>query len=107
MCLAFPGRITEINGDVAKIDFGGGTTRDKINISYVDVKEGDYVLIHAGYAIQSLDMEEATNMIKYWQDNNSWKCNRCDISDECSNASLIKQINSKSKVVDVTYGDRT
>lgn len=97
MCLAFPGRVAEVRGDFAKIDFGGGTTKDQINISHVEAKDGDYVLIHAGYAIQVLDLEEAENMLKYWQNNVSWKCERCDIVDECSMGEIVKDVNFKTK----------
>ncbi|MEM2272919.1 MAG: HypC/HybG/HupF family hydrogenase formation chaperone, partial [Candidatus Bathyarchaeia archaeon] len=58
MCLAVPARIIEINGDLAKVDFGGGVIREA-NVSLVDAKVGDYVLVHAGYAIQVLEKEEA------------------------------------------------
>jgi hydrogenase expression/formation protein HypC len=92
MCLAFPGKITEIVGDFAKIDFGGGTMRNNINISYVDGQVGDYVLIHAGYAIQVLDLDEAENILKYWVDNTSWKCNQCEIINECSTGNLVKEV---------------
>jgi hydrogenase assembly chaperone HypC/HupF len=57
MCLAIPAKVTEVNGDLAKVDFGGGVVRE-VNISLVDVNVGDYVLVHAGYAIQVIDKEE-------------------------------------------------
>ncbi|MEM2760204.1 MAG: HypC/HybG/HupF family hydrogenase formation chaperone [Nitrososphaerales archaeon] len=97
MCLAFPGKVVEVKGDIAKIDFGGATTRSDIDISHVQAQEGDYVLVHAGYAIQILDLEEALNMLRYWQENVTWKCERCDIVDECSMGTIVKKINSKSK----------
>jgi hydrogenase expression/formation protein HypC len=43
MCVAYPGKVIEINGDFAKVDFGAGTVRDNILISLVDAKVGDYV----------------------------------------------------------------
>ncbi len=92
MCLAFPGKIVEINDNFAKIDFGGGTTRDNINISYIDGKIDDYVLIHAGYAIQILDILEAENILKYWVENTTWKCNQCEIVDECSTGNLVSEL---------------
>jgi len=46
MCLAVPAKILEINGDLAKVDFGGVTR--EINVTLVNVKIGDYVLVHAG-----------------------------------------------------------
>ena len=60
MCLAIPGRIVEIKEDKnhAIIDYGQGTRR-KANISLVDAKKGEYVIVHAGFAIQKIDKNEA------------------------------------------------
>ena len=56
MCLAIPGKIVEIdkNEEHGIVDYGDGTKR-KVNISLVEVKVGDYVLVHAGFAIEVLD----------------------------------------------------
>jgi len=67
MCLAVPARVLEINGDLAKVDFGGGITRD-VNIMLVDVNVGEYVLVHAGYAIQVLDEKEAEETLALWRE---------------------------------------
>jgi hydrogenase expression/formation protein HypC len=60
MCLAIPGKIVEIekNKEHALIDYGEGTKR-RANISLVDVKKGDYVLVHAGFAIEVLNEKDA------------------------------------------------
>lgn len=60
MCLAIPGKIIEINREKnqAVIDYGNGTRR-KANISFLDVSVNDYVLVHAGFAIQKVDPKEA------------------------------------------------
>jgi hydrogenase expression/formation protein HypC len=60
MCLAVPGKIIEINSEKnqAVIDYGNGTRR-KANISFLDVSVNDYVLVHAGFAIQKVDPKEA------------------------------------------------
>jgi len=68
MCLGYPGKVLEINGDFAKVDFGGGVIRDNIIISLVDAKVGDYVIVHAGYAIQVLDEKEAIETIRLWSE---------------------------------------
>lgn len=47
MCLGIPGKIISINGDHAQIDYGG--TIREANISLVDAKIGDYVMVHAGF----------------------------------------------------------
>lgn len=68
MCLGYPGKVLEINGDYAKIDFGGGVIKDNIIISLVDAKVGDYVIVHAGYAIQVLNEKEAKETIELWEE---------------------------------------
>lgn len=66
MCLAVPGRILEIDGDEAKIDFGG--VRREANVSLVDADIGDYVIVHAGYAIERLEEEEAKKSLDAWDE---------------------------------------
>jgi len=57
MCLAVPGRIIETDGQHAKVDFGG-VTRD-VNVTMVEAEPGEYVIVHAGFAIQKLHKTEA------------------------------------------------
>jgi hydrogenase expression/formation protein HypC len=98
MCLAFPGKIIEVKGDFAKIDFGASTIKNDINISHINGKNGDYVLVHAGYAIEVLDLNEAENMVNYWKNNTMWKCKRCEIAEECPTGNIVKEINSKKNL---------
>jgi len=67
MCLAIPAEVKEINGDTARVDFGGGVLRD-VNISLVDVQVGEYVLIHVGYAIQVIDRKAAQENLQLWRE---------------------------------------
>lgn len=69
MCLAIPGKIIEIdkNKQSATVDYGSGTKR-KANISLVDVTIGDYVLVHAGFAIQVLDEKEAQETLSLFKE---------------------------------------
>ncbi len=67
MCLAVPGNVLEIDGTVAKVDFGHGTVRE-VDISLVDVAVGQYILVHTGYAIQVMDEEEAKASLDLWRD---------------------------------------
>ena len=69
MCLAIPGKITDIDKkkEYATIDYGDGTKR-KANISLVDVKIGDYVLVHAGFAIEKLDEKEAQDTLNLFRE---------------------------------------
>lgn len=66
MCLAIPAKILEINSHIAKVDFGQEVARE-VNIMLVDAKVGDYVLVHAGYAIEKLDQKEAEENLKTWR----------------------------------------
>lgn len=66
MCLAVPGRVVEVDGDQASVDFGG--VRRRVNISLVDVRPGDWVVVHAGFAIQTMDEEEAQETLKLWEE---------------------------------------
>ena len=66
MCLAIPGKVIKIEGEHAIIDYGGN--RRKANISLVDVKVGDYVIVHAGFAIQKLNEKEAVETLKMWEE---------------------------------------
>ncbi len=66
MCLAVPGLIKNIEGDKAEIDFGGVTRT--ANISLVDVEVNDYVIVHAGYAIEKLEEEEAKKSLEAWDE---------------------------------------
>jgi len=61
MCVAIPGKIIEIHGDTAKADIMGNVF--EANISLVDAKLGDYILIHAGFAIEVVQTEAAQEMI--------------------------------------------
>ena len=67
MCLAIPAKVLEKNGDLAKVDFGDGTIREA-NISLVDVDIGEYVIVHAGFAIQTLAKEDALETLRLWDE---------------------------------------
>lgn len=67
MCLAIPARIMSIEGGKANVDFGQDVLRD-VNISLVEAKVGDYVLVHAGYAIQVVEEKEALETLRLWND---------------------------------------
>ena len=69
MCLAIPGKIIEIdaNKQHAMVDYGDGTKR-QVNINLVDVKIGDYVLVHAGFAIEVLEEEEAKKTLDLFRE---------------------------------------
>jgi hydrogenase expression/formation protein HypC len=65
MCLAIPGKVVNVEKDKAKVDFGEGVLRE-VNVTLVNAKVGEYVLVHAGYAIQVLDEKEALETLSLW-----------------------------------------
>jgi len=68
MCIAIPARVLEVSGSKAKVDFGGGVTRE-VNVSLLEkVEVGNYVIVHAGFAIQILDREEAEKTLELWNE---------------------------------------
>ena len=66
MCLAMPGKIVGINGDTAEVDFGG--VIKQTNVAMVEATVGQWVVIHAGYAIDVMDEEDAQKTIALWND---------------------------------------
>ena len=63
VCLGIPARILSIEGDLADVEIGGAVR--KANIQLVpDAKIGEYVLLHAGFAIQKLDEADALETLK-------------------------------------------
>ena len=69
MCLAVPGKILSIEGDdpllrAGKVDFAGVVKR--VNLAYVpEAAVGDYVLVHVGFAISTVDEAEAKQVFEY------------------------------------------
>lgn len=62
MCLAFPGKILSIQGDQAVCDFDG--IEKTVNISLVkEAKKSEYVIVHAGFAIQKMGSEDALEVL--------------------------------------------
>ncbi len=64
--MAVPARVLQIDGDVAEVDFGGVVRQ--ANVSLVDADIGDYVIVHAGYAIQILDKKDAEETLEMFQE---------------------------------------
>ena len=61
MCLAVPGKVIEIDGITAKVDFSGNILN--VELALVTAEIGDYVLVHAGVAIAVLAEDEALETI--------------------------------------------
>ena len=62
MCVAMPGKILEINDHKAKVSFNG--MEMNADVRMVDAKVGDYVLVHAGCAIEVLSQSRAEEMLE-------------------------------------------
>ncbi|NSW93849.1 MAG: HypC/HybG/HupF family hydrogenase formation chaperone [Bacteroidales bacterium] len=63
MCLSMPARIVSIDGDIAQVSIGGAIFSAGLQM-VENAKPGDYVLLHAGFAIQILSEEEADETLK-------------------------------------------
>ena len=66
MCIAIPGRVTEVSGDTASVDFNGNLVN--VNIGLVDARPGQYVLVHAGCAIEVMEKDKAQEIIDLFAD---------------------------------------
>jgi hydrogenase expression/formation protein HypC len=63
MCLAIPARIKSIRDQMATIDMEG-TQRDVSLLLLEDAKIGDFVIVHAGFAIHRIDEHDAMESLK-------------------------------------------
>jgi hydrogenase expression/formation protein HypC len=69
MCLAIPGKVESITGDdplsrMGRVNFGG--IFKEASLAYVpEVKEGDYVIVHVGFALSKVDEDEAQKVFEY------------------------------------------
>ncbi|MBU7014010.1 MAG: HypC/HybG/HupF family hydrogenase formation chaperone [Theionarchaea archaeon] len=67
MCLAIPGKVVEISGSEGTVDFGG--VKQKVRIDLIlDLKPGDYVIVHTGFAIEKLDEKDALETLELWKE---------------------------------------
>ena len=67
MCLAVPMRVVEIKGSQASADLGG--VKRWVNLALLEnVKIDDYIVVHAGFAIQKLDQKEAEETLAVLQE---------------------------------------
>ena len=67
MCLGVPMKILEIEGDYALCEFSGSKRHVSLML-LPDVKPGDYVIVHAGFAIQKLDEMDALETLRMLQE---------------------------------------
>lgn len=67
MCLAIPMEITAIEGNVAQVEVGGVKNQVRLDIIDEDPQVGDFVIIHAGFALRRLDREEGLETLKLFE----------------------------------------
>lgn len=70
MCVALPGKIIELQGKDALVDFHGN--RVKARAGLVDVSVGDYVLVHAGCILQKVAPKEAEDLTALMDEVDAW-----------------------------------
>ena len=69
MCLAIPGQLETITGDdpitrLGRVNFGG--VLKEVSLAYLpDVHVGEYVIVHAGFALSAVDKDEAEKVFEY------------------------------------------
>ena len=63
MCLSIPAKIISIDGKKARVSLGGAEYNAALNL-VENVKIGDYVLLHSGFAIQVIDEKEAMEIMR-------------------------------------------
>ncbi len=66
MCVAVPAEVIEIrDGNIGLVDFG--ELQQEVRLDLVDVKVGEYVLVHVGFAIQRLSREEGLETLEIFK----------------------------------------
>ncbi|MEN8224233.1 MAG: HypC/HybG/HupF family hydrogenase formation chaperone [Bacteroidota bacterium] len=69
MCLSIPAKIDSIDGEMAMVSVGNVTYKASLQL-LEDVKVGDYILLHTGFAIQKISPEEAAETLKVFEEFN-------------------------------------
>jgi len=66
MCVAIPGKVIGITGMMGEVDFQGNVV--KVNLGIVDAQVGDYVLVHAGCAIEVMQKDAAEELLDLFKE---------------------------------------
>jgi hydrogenase expression/formation protein HypC len=67
MCLAVPALVQSIDGDYAQVDFGDVSRKVCVTL-LPDLKVGEYVIVHTGYAIEKMKPEEAKKTLALFEE---------------------------------------
>jgi hydrogenase expression/formation protein HypC len=68
MCLAAPARVLSISGQVAVVDYDGVRANARLETLGEPLSPGDYVLVHAGFAIQRLSREDGEETLRLFDE---------------------------------------
>ncbi|MFP5258604.1 MAG: HypC/HybG/HupF family hydrogenase formation chaperone [Acidobacteriota bacterium] len=68
MCLAVPMEVTAINDMIADVEIGGVTRQVRLDLIDTAPALGDFVIVHAGFAIRRMDRDDAMETIKLFQE---------------------------------------
>ena len=68
MCLGVPGKVIEVDGLVARVDFWGVERRVQLQLCDAPVAPGDYVLNHVGFAIRRIPPEEIEETLRLYEE---------------------------------------
>ncbi len=66
MCVAMPGKVLTIQGNIATVDFSGNMVEAQADV--VTVEPGDYVLVHAGFILHKLSQEEGDSLTELFRE---------------------------------------
>lgn len=67
MCLGVPGRVMEVRGQVAVVDFWGVKRETRLDVVDEPVEVGDWILNHVGYAIRKIPAEEVAETLSLYE----------------------------------------
>jgi len=67
MCLGVPGKVIEIDGSVAVVDFAGVLRNVALDVVDEPVSVGDHVLVHVGFAIRRIAPEDLADTLAFFE----------------------------------------
>jgi len=68
MCLAVPMEVKKITDNWAVVEYEGNRQEVRLDVIDYPPEVGDYVIIHAGFALHRIDEEEAKESLRYWKE---------------------------------------
>ena len=68
MCLAVPTKVVSLDGNLATVDVQGVRARVRLDALGEEVRIGDYLLVHAGFAIRRLDPQDAQETLSLFDE---------------------------------------